>query len=192
MFKVFTPHYQQPFTSSDICPSNPLSLLVENVEQAVLWPAWAAEHHRGDLTGHHVGELQGGGGAGLRLGRQEHRAVYPQEAGGLLSKGLSYIHASWVLFNAMRVESRKYCLGSEYCPVFLFFFLFYLKQELLSKIVLILIYSTNKMYYNYWSSKCICKYLKKWINVDDLFLYYIFVEYIFIEWEQFYLITDLF
>ena len=36
MFKVFTPHYQQPFTSSDICPSNPLSLLVENVEQAVL------------------------------------------------------------------------------------------------------------------------------------------------------------
>ena len=46
------------------------------------------------------------------------------------------------------------------------------------------------MYYNYWSSKCICKYLKKWINVDDLFLYYIFVEYIFIEWEQFYLITD--
>lgn len=44
----------------------------------------AEADHSGNLQGDHVGERQGGGGAGVRLGRQEHRPVHPQEAGELL------------------------------------------------------------------------------------------------------------
>ena len=77
------PHYRHPLSSYQ-------TLLLENVGQTVLRAARAAGHHRGDLPSHHVGERERGGGAGLRLGRQEHRAVHPQEAGGLLSKGPSY------------------------------------------------------------------------------------------------------
>ena len=94
-----TPHYHQTLSSSDIRLltkdrlSNSVSLPLENVGQTVLGAPRAAGNHRGDLPGHHVGEREGGGGAGLRLGRQEHRAVHPQEAGGLLSKGHTHTYS---------------------------------------------------------------------------------------------------
>lgn len=58
---------------SSVCAS--LSLIfssflrVENVPCACGSAARPAEHHRGDLQSHHVGQRQRGRGAGVRLGR---------------------------------------------------------------------------------------------------------------------------
>lgn len=48
--------------------------------------AGPAEHHRGDLCTDHMGERPRGGGASVRLGRQQHRRLHPSETGELLSE----------------------------------------------------------------------------------------------------------
>ncbi len=64
---------------------NPLpSLVPANVICSDTAASRPPADHSGNVQRDHVGEHQGGGGAGVQLGRQEHRTVHPTEAGELL------------------------------------------------------------------------------------------------------------